>query len=401
MDASARCVHLLGVSPRVDSAQTLYRQVHRVPSGSVLRMGVDGVRGRDALVRLRAPPRSESVDDLSHELRDQIASAVERASTPFDDVALSVSGGVDSSSLLAIILDLARKSSRPRVHALNVTFAGLGDSRPHFRSLCVRLGVVPSQIQPSECASSLFDSLVVDGTPVRWVNACCELRLTQMSRELGASVLLSGGGGDAVFEGDIRVIADRARQGHLISALHTAATLKGLGSSTARGRIRALVLSPLLRMLMGPRLRRELRSHRHARAFTWAGPRLRSWIDEVRPLDGEAFAPSRDRDWLHEMATSSCILRISRILAVSWRPPVGARGPSHSLTMIWWNSSDQFLSRHSFTADGCAVYFGIRCAACCPTPCDCGRTRLTSRKRSSELVQATRRLRRLRAPCSQ
>jgi asparagine synthase (glutamine-hydrolysing) len=302
--ADALSAAVLGTIP-VDAEKTLYRRIHRVPAACVLRVGVEGVRSQQRLDRLHASSCGGSVDDLARALREQVVAAVERAVLSFNDVSISVSGGIDSSSLLAVLLETSRRAGTPKVHPLNLCFEGLGDDRPYLRALSAALGASPAQIRPRDCAPLLFDSLAIDGAPLGWVTAAWEIRLTQMSREAGAQALLTGNGGDDVFGGDLGVIPDRARQGRLISAVYAAVTLKAWGRSTPRGRIRRLVVSPLVRRMVGERLRKALRDRHHIKALSWAGPRLRSYAKDLASHEEEEFAPSRDRDWLQELAYSS------------------------------------------------------------------------------------------------
>ena len=82
--------------------------------------------------------------------------------------------------------------------------------------LCDGLEAVPLKISPAECASELFESLVVDAAPLAWPGVSFDIQMTRASRDCNSTVLLTGIGGDDVFSGDLRVFADRARRGAVI-----------------------------------------------------------------------------------------------------------------------------------------------------------------------------------------
>ena len=261
-----------------DAEQSVYRRIRRVPSACALRVGRDGVRSRQEIPCDVLPSRRGSADDLAQELREHIHRAVARATAGFDAVGLCVSGGVDSACLLATAMRVALERDHMEIRALNVSFEGTSDDRPHLRRLCNSLGIIPSRVEPKECGSALLDSLVVDGAPMGWLSACWDIRLTKMSRHSGAHVLLTGVGGDELLYGDHRLFADKVIRGHLVAGLGGAIRLKGLHGSTVRSRLRQLIVSPLARIVVGARVRNTIRSARRSSSVSWAGPRLRKLI---------------------------------------------------------------------------------------------------------------------------
>jgi asparagine synthase (glutamine-hydrolysing) len=300
-----------------DQSQTHYREIRRVPSACVLRMGADGVRARHSLSLESTPHRVAPADVLADALRERVFAAVSRAMAPADDVGVLVGGGVDSSALLATALAVSQRSGK-RVRAYSLDFGGEGDDRPHLTALCERLGVTPTRVKPGE-GSRLFEQLfVVNHAPIAWPSAAAEVSLMQRIRGEGASVILTGSGGDDVFGGDLRLFAHRARQGHVLSAVRSAASLKAWGSSTAMSRVRALVVRPLLKEVVPRRLRRPLSARwRLYHAPKWAGPRLRDLIrgdafERDSPRDGES---PDDRSWLDEYTRSGLALYLSEARA--------------------------------------------------------------------------------------
>jgi asparagine synthase (glutamine-hydrolysing) len=268
--------------PLFDSARTFYKQIRRVPSATVLRVGLDGVRKMDPIPFDASPERdrSESVTVLAREVRDTLRGAVERAIAHLDDVGVIVSGGLDSSSLLALSVATSRKFGRPRIHAFNVQFAGRGDDRPHLAAVCRSLGIVPDCITADECNHFVLNSFLVDGAPLGWPTCPFNMRLIQRGREHNVDVLMTGVGGDELFNGDLRLFANQARRGHLLSSFRSVATLKALGFSSFRSRVRSLLLLPAMRAAVPRSIWRTIRRERRKSRTSWAGPALLRLIGE-------------------------------------------------------------------------------------------------------------------------
>jgi asparagine synthase (glutamine-hydrolysing) len=312
LDLSALGTYLVWDTPP-DACQTLYRRVRRVPPACALRMGVDGVRASYDLGCEVTPATGRSIDELAQNLRDRIDRAIERAIGTTEDIALGVSGGLDSSFLLATTLRLSRERGGPRVHALNLHYAALGDDRPHLRDLCDVLRIEAILVHPEECASLLLDSLVVDAAPVPWSGASFEIRLAQLSRQRGASVLMTGIGGDDVFNGDFGVFANLARRGRWRAAVRDAMMLKGSRGATGRNRVRELVLYPIIRDIIGPRWSEAVRARRRSE-ISWAGPRLRTLIRHALRGSSADAGRSGDRGWFSQMSRSKYYVWMKEVL---------------------------------------------------------------------------------------
>lgn len=108
LDVDRLAAAVLGSTPR-DHALTWYRAVRRVPSATVLRLSMEGVGAQHAMSFGAAPRRSDAIERIANELRERIETAVARRVVESQNVAVSVSGGVDSSVLLALTLSAARR----------------------------------------------------------------------------------------------------------------------------------------------------------------------------------------------------------------------------------------------------------------------------------------------------
>jgi asparagine synthase (glutamine-hydrolysing) len=301
-----------------DPGETHFRQIRRVPSSCELRFTLGaGVCHRPLAFDSR-PNRAAPVEELAAELRVRILESVAGAVEGASRVGVLVSGGLDSSVLLAATLAVVHRAT-DRVDAFNFAFAGRGDDRPHFAALCDRLGVHPLCVRPEECASRIQELLVIDAAPTGWPTAACEIALARMNRQRGGSVLLTGSGGDEVFEGDTRVFAHRARRGHLLSSLRCAARLHGSWLPTAASRMRSLVLRPLLKRAVPAALARRIGAVRQRRRVPrWAGPAARRLVENEAFERGSGVDEGEDPNrcsWLANAARCTPFLEYSEARA--------------------------------------------------------------------------------------
>ena len=108
-----------------DRRRTPYDEIFRVPSASVLRIGASGVRECDDLSFDALPHRSAPIATLADELRERILGAVSRATAGAPEVAVLVSGGLDSSGILAAALKVSKgRGQRVQVFTLDFAWSG-------------------------------------------------------------------------------------------------------------------------------------------------------------------------------------------------------------------------------------------------------------------------------------
>ena len=219
-------------------------------------------------------------------LRDVLETAVRGATTGEARVAVALSGGIDSSSITALACQLVRTGKTPAgLGALSIVYEGdpAWDDRPYRRSLAHQLGIAIEDVPPEEGAHLVRRLLVVDARPCRAAVIGVWAALAARARRGGAGVLLSGEGGDDIFNGDVGMFGALARQGQPLGALRSFVRLKAIrGSPYSRARAGILfALSPLQ-----PRALRFARRRRMLRAlYPWAGTRLLEHLDEIAEIE--------------------------------------------------------------------------------------------------------------------
>jgi len=297
-----------------DMSATAYRQVRRVLSAQALLLTSRGV-AESARAPVDSTPSAGDPEALAEELSHHLRGAVARSLVGRRRVGVMVSGGLDSSTILAHAVAEARGASRAEVDALTLSFGAPGDDRPYLADLCDRLGIVPIRVTPRQATRNVLPSLIADGAPQTWPTSAWELKLMQRAVDRGADVVLNGVCGDQLFCGDPRVFARSALQGHLKETWLGLKTFRTHTRSTFWGRVGRYVVAPLISKTL-PDLRRLKRRRAAAKRWPWAGPRLR---DFLRRSYDTTPAPQA---WLEE----SCAGRVGRLVDSEFLEVAEARG---------------------------------------------------------------------------
>jgi asparagine synthase (glutamine-hydrolysing) len=173
------------------------------------RLAGDG--GREALGELE---RAGSEEALAGELRDLLASAVRRRLVADVPVGAFLSGGIDSSAVVAL---MATQSTRP-IQTFSIGFPDASDSElPWARRVAARYGTVHHEAIVGPDVAGILERLVLHhGEPFADSSAVATYCLSQMTRE-SVTVALSGDGSDETFAGYTRYVT--AQLAHLHDAL--------------------------------------------------------------------------------------------------------------------------------------------------------------------------------------
>lgn len=229
----------------------------------------------DRWLSLGKPPlpvasESEAVSALLRSLR----AAVERLLEGCRCVAVLTGGGLDSSLLLALACDWAKRTGH-RAFGVALDFEGEGDDRPFLAELEGYLGCEIVRCLP-EGGANRFDLFLqgVDAAPFTWCGGPMEVEAFARACDGGADVVLTGNGGDELFDGHPGSLADRVSSSGWLAAIHDAIDVEGF----SRPRFPAFewILRPHLSRVVPTSLRR-LRGARRRCPPTWSGPVLQEF----------------------------------------------------------------------------------------------------------------------------
>ena len=265
------------------------------------RVVVDGVSctrtrvERWGLEERRGTSKEELADELWHEVR----AAVRRSVGDAARIAVLVSGGLDSSGLVA-----ALKADGREALPITLDFESTGDDRPHVRALETTFGVEITRLHPSQARGLTREVLVADAAPILHGTAPFELLFSQTAKALGADVLLTGVGGDDTLSGNFRAFAVEFQRRPL-ATLARVLTLTLPWPMTARQRVQHYIFEPSFggTTLVAPIQRRRERELRASLPF--GGPALREVLnDAARGLVLKERAPASATERFHQTADS-------------------------------------------------------------------------------------------------
>jgi asparagine synthase (glutamine-hydrolysing) len=220
-----------------------YEGIHRLPPGSTLR--ADAPRGT---VREHAQwhwpehavdPGTNRLEDLSALVEEGLRRAVREGLR--GRVAAHASGGIDSSSVALLARDgLGAAPGRPPVQAISAVFdriGGLARETPYMEAVLCQPGLAGHRV-PCD------DVLAYDGfANPPWHDEPCvalpvlgvQARLMEAAAEAGADTLLTGDGGDLLFDILPHHVTDLLRRGRLLAAWRVARAWGRAGNSSAWG----------------------------------------------------------------------------------------------------------------------------------------------------------------------
>jgi asparagine synthase (glutamine-hydrolysing) len=195
-------------------SRTPLAAVHKLEPGYALAVARDGIQKRWCFYDLPydQPPRTIAPGEAAEELRALLRQAVRRQMVADVPVGSFLSGGLDSSSVVAYAREFC--GGEPlrcfTIGAGSESMAreGMADDLPYAKSVAKHLGVRLDVVYVgSEMADELegmiyhLDEPQADPAPIN------VLLISRLARQHGIKVLLSGGGGDDIFTGYRRHVA--------------------------------------------------------------------------------------------------------------------------------------------------------------------------------------------------
>ncbi|HEU4556408.1 MAG TPA: asparagine synthase (glutamine-hydrolyzing) [Longimicrobium sp.] len=259
--------------------RTALRAVKKLPPGCALRVRQGRVLREWRWYELPygREPLAGSFDELAERVRDEVRASVERQLVADVEVGAFLSGGLDSSAVVAM-MKAARPGETPTCYSIGFAEGEDADGSPadlpYARRVADHLGVRlheirvrPDMINELERMLWHLDEPQADPAPI---NA---LLISEQARRDGIKVLLSGAGGDDIFSGYRRHQALRfdGAWGRLPRALRAALARPARKAAAGTG-----VTHPLKRRLAKLLEHADLNGdQRLVSYFWWGGDALR------------------------------------------------------------------------------------------------------------------------------
>ncbi|MGL5003867.1 MAG: asparagine synthase (glutamine-hydrolyzing) [Casimicrobium sp.] len=287
----------------VSRAKTLWQGISRLVASSYLIFSSDlaPVVRRYWQPDMHAEIRCKNDDEYAEGYLALLTDCVRRASRSNLPVAYEVSGGLDSSSIYALAVDLLNKKiiETPKIQGYTLDFSGKqeADELSYVRSVEKHTRTKIEEIEPLL-------------SPLHWYRAtaleCCDLpdfpngamhaSILESARKHRSRVLVGGVGGDEWLWGNRSYYADliKARQWRSFSSA-LKADISAVGTRRAvRDALRYGVFlclpSPVQAQLIS--LRRSLRMPSGGRRYWWLAPALRARFRECQLQLSKAPSPT-------------------------------------------------------------------------------------------------------------
>lgn len=185
-----------------ESERTFFEDVRSLPGGHCLTVRLD-----DGSVSVRPwyrlPDTIERAGDPA-EMRALLEDAVRLRLRSDVDVGTCLSGGLDSSSIVALTAHLRSAEAEGKHRSFTITYPDAGlDETPHVESVVAATGVLSRRDTPSadELVRDLPALVRAQDEPFPSAGAYSQWRVMRLAAEDGVKVLLDGQGGDEVLAG--------------------------------------------------------------------------------------------------------------------------------------------------------------------------------------------------------
>lgn len=220
--------------------QSLYEGVRRLGPGELIELEPDSYRLRTYWQLQYEAPASRSLEEHVDAVVEAASAAVTRRLDSDGETGVLLSGGLDSSSVVAF----ARRRSRAELHGFSAVFPEhpamdesrlISDVANAFRLPTTRL-----EIRGSSMLAASLDYLVAWRLPSVSPNLVFLRPLACAAREEGVAVLLDGEGGDELFAPSPYVFADLVMRGRGLAALRLADRIPGAHAHPRRKVVRWL-----------------------------------------------------------------------------------------------------------------------------------------------------------------
>jgi asparagine synthase (glutamine-hydrolysing) len=185
-----------------EDENTFYDGIHSLPGGHQL--SLDLVSGALEVRRWYTLPEPREQPSDPREIRDLLADSVRLRLRSDVDVGTCLSGGLDSSSIVALTARLRDHDGRGRHRSFSIVYPDPGlDESAHVCAVVAATGVEGARATPTsaELLADLPALVRHHDEPFPSASVYSQFRVMKMAREAGVPVLLDGQGGDEVLAG--------------------------------------------------------------------------------------------------------------------------------------------------------------------------------------------------------
>lgn len=186
----------------VPTPRTIFRGVRRLPPASLLRFRIGGEPSIARYERVGSlDPLRVSVQEAKQLVREAVGRAVARRLVADVPVGAFLSGGIDSS---VVVAEMAARSSKVRTFAVGFDDDSTYDETRYARAVAQQFGTEHTELRLRPNAEEMFDRLLYHhDEPYGDSSALAVHAISAATRE-HVTVVLTGDGGDEVFAGYTR-----------------------------------------------------------------------------------------------------------------------------------------------------------------------------------------------------
>lgn len=210
-----------------DPRATLYEGIERLPAGSFLLAPAPMVERQYWRLELGDELRLESDSAYDHALRDLFTNVVEDRLRGLPSMAVDLSGGLDSSSIVAVSQLLLAASSTPlRSYSAIYDRHAVSDERVHIASVLRACpSVRPTFVYPGRISPLGNQAVWNRAEPIWNPQVAIDLAIYDRAAQDGMSWKLDGWGGDQTLSHGMYRLAEMTSEGHVVNMLREASLL--------------------------------------------------------------------------------------------------------------------------------------------------------------------------------
>ena len=268
----ARTCLFLSTGQTDESERTMFAGVRSLPAGSFARIALNAPSVRPiSYWTPSVAPYERAPGFAARELRETFLDSVKLHLRSDVATGIALSGGIDSSSILAC----ARHVGGPKLDLRTFSFTATGsevDETPYIEIAARAVGAQSHmvRIEPDEIVSDIDRLVAVQGEPFGSLSMYAQHRVMGLARQHGIKVILDGQGADELFAGYRPYLARRLTE--LLASFRVSEAIRFLRAMVSLPGASPVLIAQALEPAVSPRLRGLLRR-------MIGRPVLPPWID--------------------------------------------------------------------------------------------------------------------------